>query len=423
MEEKDTVYTLPFCFILIEFVFGMYFNDIIPGFTNADEILEILLLVGTFFYSIIYRKPVCLAIKIFTVITLFYLVYSFYIQSNVPVAILSDILLQIKPFVAFFCIIHLGIALNKSQKRILKKVALYLYFITLVIAIFALFSEEGFYSYTTNIYGHPTRFGTAVIFISVIYLFCSDFNNTKKVVTFILILSLSLLSTRSKVLGFFIASLILVLFMKNKIEMKLSLKNVLIFSVLILITGYVAREKLSFYFLDYDISENEHALARPMLYLTSFEILKDYFPFGSGFASFATHFSGVYYSPLYEHYELNTIWGLLEEDPAYVTDVQYPSIAQFGVVGLMFYLIFWIKVIKEANAIKRRTKDNQIYVLIVLIIVFLAIESIADAVFTGNRGFFAMLLLALFFNSGRETYVLVNCSQNQCHEDKDLESL
>lgn len=54
----------------------------------------------------------------------------------------------------------------------------------------------------------------------------------------------------------------------------------------------------------------EEFMARAMLYVTSFEIFKDFFPFGSGFASFASHSSGVYYSPLYAKYGIENVKGI-----------------------------------------------------------------------------------------------------------------
>src|SRR5690606_5958180 len=134
-----------------------------------------------------------------------------------------------------------------------------------------------------------------------------------------------------------------------------------------------------------DRSIEDHYLARPVLYITSVEILQDYFPFGSGFGSFATHASRVVYSPIYEAYEISGVWGLSEEFSSFIADTHFPSLAQFGVVGVVLFILFWRTLIKKANACKLSMPDNSAYFFIVLIFVFLMIEMVADAAFTNNR--------------------------------------
>lgn len=68
------------------------------------------------------------------------------------------------------------------------------------------------------------------------------------------------------------------------------------------------------------------------MYLHGFTILFDYFPFGSGLASFASFPSAENYSSLYYEYGLNNIGGLSPDMPDFICDAFYPTLAQFGII-------------------------------------------------------------------------------------------
>lgn len=77
--------------------------------------------------------------------------------------------------------------------------------------------------------------------------------------------------------------------------------------------------------------------ARSLLMQDGVDIAFNCFPFGSGFASFATYMSGAYYSPLYYEYGLNSVWGLMPANPSFVSDSFWPAvIAQFGFLERSF---------------------------------------------------------------------------------------
>jgi len=82
--------------------------------------------------------------------------------------------------------------------------------------------------------------------------------------------------------------------------------------------------------------------SRPAMLFTSGQIFYDYFPFGCGLGSFGTFASAEYYSPIYEMYGLNHIWGLSKNMPIFICDAFYPELAQFGIIGaiLYFFLVY-----------------------------------------------------------------------------------
>lgn len=397
--KSENIHPIYFTYFWITLIFGVYFYEFI-GLKFVDELLEAVLLI-MFSLSFTLRKTVKfgLDIKLFLIALLFYTFYSFFIHSNTAKGIVMDIIIQIKPFAAFFCFYYAGIRFNEEQKIKIK----WLVYFLLLFTIYTVFEGliVGDFQHTfIKYFAHESRFATGLVVLGLFYLYCSEFNG-KNILIFLSILTLGLLSAKGKFFGFYAAAVMIMLFMRKEMNLKFNFKSIFVFAIILLFVGWAARDKILFYFVNFNI-DDEASLARPLLYFVSGLILIDYFPFGSGFASFATHASGASYSKIYEEYNINRIWGLTPDDPMFVSDTHYPSLAQFGIVGVILFFAFWVRIIKETNKLKRVTLNQKNYVLILLIVLFLGIELVADATFTYNRGFIVMILLALLLNEMKE---------------------
>jgi len=81
--------------------------------------------------------------------------------------------------------------------------------------------------------------------------------------------------------------------------------------------------------------------ARLAIYYTSVDVARDYFPLGAGLGRYGSWMSRVDYSPLYETYGLDRVYGLSREVPGYITDTFWPQIlGEIGVFGLLAYVAF-----------------------------------------------------------------------------------
>jgi len=146
---------------------------------------------------------------------------------------------------------------------------------------------------------------------------------------------------------------------------------------------------------------NNENLARPMTYKTSLRILQDYFPLGSGMGTFGVNAAWRYYSPLYYKYELNGIWGL-NESGGFICDAFYPTLAQFGIVGVVLFCIFWKRRLLAFN----RIKDMRYYRTAMMAFFCLAIESTADTSYLSGKGMGYFMLIGLCMNANK--YLLSN---------------
>lgn len=399
----DNTFYYLFVFTLI---FGVIFYDAL-GLNFVDELCAIALCGLYGFY--IFHTPNWSINKMFLLtlcVFIFYLCYSFFIHSNTKAAILSDFIIQLKPYLAFFTVYAFKPVLNKQMKKNLQLLSIVFSIYLLVIGITSLFSLDILHALLT----HQSRLATAATITALLYLYCSEYTFKDKII-FLLLLAVGLLSGRSKMYGFFVIAAFLVFYINKNFELKFSSKNITIFSIAIIAMTIVAWDKINFYFIEGGGLGNEREThdfyARAALYYFSIDIFKEYFPFGSGFATYGTFSSGEYYSHIYNDYGMDAMQGLTEHDPRFIADTYYPSLAQFGITGVILFFMFWIVLARKS--ILYFHKDNiKDFAISIIIICFFLIECTSDATITHNRGLFIMMLLALSLTNQQRTLLNKN---------------
>ena len=391
-----------FTLLVFTLIFGVMFYDIIDGlgFSYIDEICA-LLLFGLFGYHTAMSRTWAFNRSFLAVIAVFafYFIYSLIIGSNSVQGIAMDFLIQIKPYVAFYCVYSLRTTLTKNQKNILRNLAflftLYLIPIGLAEAVYGGHIIRAFL-------GHESRFATSATILAVIYLYCSDFTPRDKFV-YVCLLAVGLFSGRSKLFGFLAMSTLMLIYMNRSFRMRFDMRNTLFLLLALVATAYVAKDKIELYFITGGFGggrSEEDLYARMALYYYSIPIFTQYIPFGSGFASYGTYASGVYYSKLYNRFGMDHLYGLTESNPNFVADTYYPVLAQFGFVGVALFFSFWIYLTSRAMKAYRVGMKKE-SILVLLIVFFFAIESTSDATITHNRGLFIMMLLGLLMSDIR----------------------
>lgn len=394
----DNTFYYLFVFTLI---FGVIFYDAL-GLNFVDELCAIALCGLYGFY--IFHTPNWSINKMFLItlcVFLFYLCYSFFIHSNTKAAILSDFIIQLKPYLAFFTVYAFKPVLNKQMKKNLQLLSIIFSIYLLGIGITSLFSLDILHTLLT----HQSRLATAATITALLYLYCSEYTLKDKII-FLLLLAVGLLSGRSKMYGFFVIAALLVFYINENFKLKFTSKNITIFSIAIVAMTIVAWDKINFYFIEGGFGnerETQDLYARAALYYFSIDIFKEYFPFGSGFATYGTFASGQYYSHIYNDLGMDAMQGLTEKDPRFIADTYFPSLAQFGVIGAILFLMFWMRLTKKSIAYfqKENIKD---FAISIVIICFFLIECTSDATITHNRGLFIMMLLALTLTNQQQVF-------------------
>lgn len=381
------------------YLIGLVFYGTI-GFDSIDEICAMILLLMFIFVTFktsgwYVNKTFITVICIF----LFYLIYSIQIGSNSKPAIISDFIIQFKPYLAFFCVFYICPKFSESQKNLLKDIIYVIWGIMIIIGSISIFKPNIF----VHTVGHVAYFAAIITSTALVFLFCSK-NTQKEKFIFLLILATGLLSARSKFYGFFViaaASTFFTRFICDNI--KFSFKTISLATVCIAIMLALSWQKMVMYFGIGGSIDNisKDFIARAMLYKTSIDVFTDYFPFGSGFASFASYPSGVYYSDIYAQYNIDWVAGINKHNYSYIADTYYPCLAQFGVVGVFLFVLFFLYIFKKALSLYKQSQQDKHFIIPFLIIGYFLIESIADATFTSHRGFFIMMLLGLTLSESK----------------------
>ncbi len=151
----------------------------------------------------------------------------------------------------------------------------------------------------------------------------SDYKKNK--IWIVLAAILDVLTLRSKAFGYCFLVLLLIIFLRKKI----SFNKIL---VAIIGVGAFVWERITYYFFDSTAS-------RSVALTTSIQIMKDFFPVGSGFATYGTVMSGRSYSDAYYVYNLSKKWGFTIENNSFIGDGGLATIiGQFGFLGIIIFI-------------------------------------------------------------------------------------
>ena len=206
------------------------------------------------------------------------------------------------------------------------------------------------------------------------------------------IATLGLLSGKSKFYGEYVVFIGIVFFLKDKFRLGNLLTYVRIGVLSVAVLFFTWYKFNAYYVEGFEYENVSEMKARPATYTTAVTIIfKDYIPFGSGLGSFATNAAAVHYSPLYYKYKLNNIWGLSPDGYWFLADAYFPTLAEFGLFGIFFFLWFWIRRYREIDKIGNLLK----YKLAFMCVLALFLEGVADTSYLSGKGMGYFMLLAM----------------------------
>lgn len=358
------------------------YNDL-PGFSSIDEAMTILLFLYTITkYGSRYTngKPwneffVCISI------IAFYVGYSLMFGANVVGGVWLDLMQEIRPYTIIFCTWILNPQFSKRQKKWMLA--------TMVVTLFSwvFYHPESFENKNSEF---PVL-GQLAICTGMSWYLLAEPTKRNRYVALALVLT-GMIAPKFKFMGEVVCFIAFVFFLKKRLNFR-SPKTMIYCAIILAVVLTISWTRFDAYYVS-GLSNEE--LARPMTYKTSLKILYDYFPFGSGMGSFACNGAWKYYSPLYYKYKLNDIWGL-DEVGGFICDAYYPTLAQFGIVGVFFFLWFWKRRMSAINVIV----DMRYYRVAMITLCCLAIEQTADSSWLSGKGMGYCMLIALCLNANR----------------------
>lgn len=348
-------------------------------------------------------KPLWVIMSVLT----FYAIYSItQLKYNTTPYILLDWITELKPFVPFCVTLAIAPRFNSKDRHYIKTVCV---INTVVVTLLMLPDDNNILRYVLV----NRSYGGQIAFISAaLYLYCSidEYGHvTRRVLKrCFFLLSTGLLCFKAKFYATYVLALYFFTLYKPGVMRHFSAKHAVL--VILVVCGMVGASwsKFEYYFLTgnqetFDPKVVE-SFARPVLYFTGAAILTDHFPFGTGLASFATAASEKHYSMVYYEYGIHNVHGLSQRSEAsFICDSFYPSLAQYGVMGLVLFIVFWCYVYSFLRKLIRENPKyykNQ-FIIGSLIICFILIESAAATTFTHNSGVITMFMLGMICSEVR----------------------
>lgn len=331
-------------------------------------------------------------------IMLFYAVYSMTAVSyTTPMPIIIDILIESKPFIALFVMMTIRPRLTQTDMTILKCIAV----INVIICAAVLPLPNRI---VQTVFQHVSYGGIFIFLSTLVFIGCSIGRDgtvpAHSKVVIVILATLGLLCGRSKYYAEYVMTLFFLFAYRPGLIRRLTFKHMVMMTLVVALVVAVTWKKFSYYFLvgntgatTFDPSVIE-SFARPVLYATGFLILTDHFPFGTGLASFASYRSIEPYSGVYVEYGINNVYGLSPAFPSFVCDAYYPSLAQFGIVGigLFIWLMTWL--IRNLGVLARNGRVA-LYSVGMLAMTFVLVESTAGTAMVNCGGVMAMLILGI----------------------------
>lgn len=375
-----------------------------------DEIVAVTLLLLAIIDSTVNRgawhryKPLWLLLGIMS----FYAVYSLTaVHYNAPLSIIIDIIIESKPFIGLFVIMAISPRFTEADRSILRIIAIVNVAVTTIILLCPT-------SVHRMILLHISSGGIFIIVSTLVYMYCAideegKLSNYHKAII-LTMASCGLLCTRSKYYGEYVILWFFLTLYRPGMLRHLTLKHISVIGAIGALVILVSWRKISYYFIggangaeSFD-PEALESFARPVLYATSFLIFLDHFPFGTGLASFASFRSIEPYSGVYAEYGIDKVWGLSPSKPDFICDAFYPSLAQFGVVGIILFAWLWIYIIRLLGSLIRLwgKAARYVYVTGMMCVAFILIESTSGSAMVNIGGVLAMMLLGMVAGRARE---------------------
>ena len=380
-----------FCFTLL---FGVFLSFQLR-FDYADEMAAAALGIVCFWHirknPKLLLQPVIISVS---AIFIFYTAYSFIVQSNVPQAILQDLLVSLKPFVGFFGVFLLVPALSGFQRKIIRYLCIIFAIACAAIASYSGGLLTGNYLSMWAFSGSLINFYLTIAVIAIVYLFSSDFDG-KSFIVFFCMLAVGILTARFKLFVLIAIALSLYISRVHKNKIKINLKSALAALAIAAVVVAVAYPKINYYF----INPNPKFPARQVLYSESFRLAEAHFPFGTGFASFGSFASTKYLAPVYVENNLFEILNLESAKGNYATDTFFACLlGQFGVAGILAFFGFFVWIFKRSR--REFSPEKQYFTL--LIIGFFLSESFTNSTFTQSFGLIVMMILGYILSEQKE---------------------
>lgn len=322
--------------IFLMAVSELFANIISNNFSYIDEIFTVACTI-ILVYFVITKKKMLKHLVLFFIILFIGCMGNFLgnIQGNARI-IINDIFLFSKPYLLFFYV--LTTLTNKQAEKIynwliiFSKIFVVIISFSCVITLFkpSIMIDDGRFRFYGLFQGAISNW--TILFLSII----NSKKNKMRFFYYILCIIIVIFTASGLGMLCIVGSALSYIFIEKSQKFKW---YYLLFIIPICL--WTGRNEI----ISYLINQNA---PRYKLFYYAFITAKNFFPIGSGFATYASTMAISNYSLLYTEYKFNNIWGMSSENSAFLMDSYYPQIiGQFGILGTITYIIFIYSIFKQ----------------------------------------------------------------------------
>lgn len=392
-----------FIFLIMENIMEKY----IPILGYFDEVITIAmfcLLIFKCFYGRIHKSSLII-LRCHGLLLLIGLLGSLIYQVQISkIAIAKDIMAVSKFFIVYVYAREY-IKIRNPQKQ-LKQIEVFMKGYTIILFVFSAVNQffnlgmdsgmRGPIKTYMFLYSHTTFMVASVVVINVLFL---TMRFKKKRLYLLMTFVVLIASMRIKAYIYIVSVCLLYFLFKrhNGVKQNRAYRQnnrwrfAAAMGAILLVAYTIGKPKISSY-LTWGLSA-----ARPALYIVGFAIMKNFFPLGSGFATFASSLSGEYYSPLYYQYGISNTSGLrLSEGYQYIADTFWPYVyAQFGLFGIILYAYALIEILK--NLFRDYQKDPYCLKGAIALFLYMIFTCFVESIMTNSTIVMIAMTLGYYF--------------------------
>lgn len=328
------------------FVLFLYFALVVMEiFNNGSYLDEVIGLVSAMyllgFRSKMERRDVITS-ALLAVVILYALISNAIsgITSNV-FSILVDVVAETKLILAFYLVKYL--LSDKEKQSVINWLTMFsvLYtvaaFFCSIISLVVDIGMSGAERYGINsfhfIFNMEHQYVAVYMLVFGVLVCNTRMNRRVRILLYIMAIISMVLSTKAPAIMFAIIFVGLSQYFKN--HEKLSVPVLIVGAIIIVIAG-------QFQIQTYLLNENA---PRHLFFEYAIETANNYFPFGSGFATYGSDQAARNYSPLYYLYGFDELNGMSPDSPSFLSDTFWPmAIGQFGWIGFALYLLVYARI-------------------------------------------------------------------------------
>lgn len=376
--------------LIIILFLSLILAELFASRSYLDEVIGILSAFYLLFFRNRMEKRDVITIVLLAVVSIYGLISNTVsgLTSNY-FSIFVDVLAESKVLLSYFAVKYF---LNDSEKQsiieLLTRISALFTIASFICGIISLFKDigmSGLERYGIRsfhfIFDMEHQFMAVYMFIFAVLVCNTRMKHGTKVLFYIMAMISMILTTKAPPILFSIIFVGLSFYFKK--HKKLSTWIIIIGIIMVIIVG-------QYQIHEYLLNEDS---PRHLFIKYAIKTANNYFPFGSGFATYGSDQAARVYSRLYYQYGFNKLNGMNPDNPAFLSDTFWPmAIGQFGWAGSILYAIVYLRVFLTLNNDKF---SNEKRAFVYACYLQYMIHAIGSAILSSSAGMIGFMGLAL----------------------------